>query len=294
MNTHKGSPPSLKHLSAKVARLLNVPQAKLTPVAGNWGLTVYRADTGSGYAAVKSGKASLEDHLEIEARMLADLRRAGQPIPQVLATTKDVLVTEWIEHDHVQLRPIHERTAAEALAALHQVRSDQFGYSYATQFGALLQPNHQTADWIGFFRDQRLLHYASRAGEGKLIDQAFTSRLERLAQNLEHLLEEPRYPALLHGDVWSGNILTQGAQLRAFVDPAVFAGHPEYELAYVTLHGTFGRAFFDAYHLICPISPDFLPRRRDIYLIVPLLQHAILSGPAYLHRIDRTLTRLGF
>ena len=280
-------------LAPAVARLLGARRARLVPVAGNWGLTVYRAETDQGLAAVKAGTPVLEGHLETEARMLADLARAGLKVPTVLALGENMLATEWIEHERTELRPIHERAAAEALLSLHAAARPAFGYPYPTQIGALRQPNEEGVTWTGFFRDRRLCHYAACAARAGLIDAGLLGRIERLAARLDRFLDEPDHPSLLHGDIWTGNVLIHGRRLGAFVDPALFCGHREYELAHVTLHGTFGHAFFAAYAASWPVPREFTELRRDIYLIVPLLQHAILSGPAYLHRIDRTLGRLG-
>jgi len=284
----------LGRLAARLECLLATRAVSLDRVAGNWGLTLYRAESADGRFAVKTGRPWLPAHLETEARMLADLHATGFPVPRVIATDERTLVTEWVDNDGAPLRPIHERAAAEALAALHAVPRPSFGYGYPTQFGALMQPNSPAPDWTSFFRDRRLVHFASLALDRRSLEPALHSRLLRLADRLDRFCAEPAHPALLHDDVWTGNILTDGPGLRAIVDPALFCGHPEYELAYVTLHGTFGAAFFDAYAAHHPIAPGFARLRRDLYLLVPLLQHAVLSGPVYLHRIDRILAKLGF
>lgn len=285
--------PSRVALAARVAALMNAADARLVPVAGNWGLTVYRAEMENGRAAVKAGRAQLEGHLETEARMLGDLAAAGLPVPEVHALEPDILVMEWIEHDALMPRPVHERAAGEMLAALHDRPQRAHGYGYPTQIGSIAQPNEAAPTWTGFFRDRRLLHYTSLAARAGLIEGRLAARLECLAGRLGTFIDEPVRPSLLHGDVWTGNVLLSGPRLAAFVDPAIFRGDAEYELAYVTLHGTFGRAFFEAYGARRPIAPEFEAVRRDLYLVVPLLQHVILSGPVYAHRIVRILDRLG-
>ena len=72
-------------------------------------------------------------------------------------------------------------------------------------------------------------------------------RLERLAERLPDYLTEPAHPSLLHGDLWTGNVLVRGDRVAGFVDPAIYYGHPEIELAFTTLFGTFGAAFFETY-----------------------------------------------
>ena len=128
--------------------------------------------------------------------------------------------------------------------------------------------------------------------EGRL-PSALCHRLERLAEKLEQYLEEPAHPALLHGDLWTGNVLVNGDRIAGFIDPAIYCGHPEIELAFTTMFGTFGRAFFEAYHAISPIAPGFHDLRRDLYNLYPTLVHVRLFGSSYLPPIEALLRRLG-
>ena len=83
-------------------------------------------------------------------------------------------------------------------------------------------------------------------------------------------------------------------RVTAFIDPAVYYGHPETELAFITLFNTFGDPFFDAYHALRPIRPGFFELRRDIHNLYPLLVHARLFGSSYLDGVERVIARLGF
>lgn len=225
--------------------------------------------------------------------MLRDLARAGLAVPEVIAEADDFLVMEWIEHDEGPIRAIHERAAGEALARLHNAPRSAFGYGYDTHIGALAQPNDAAPTWCEFFRDRRLMHYVGLVDARHLMPAGLAARIARFAAELDRWLGEPAHPSLIHGDVWFGNVLVRGPRLAAFVDPAIYHGDPEIELAYVTLHGTFGRAFFEAYGAHRPIEPGFHELRRDLLLIPALLMHAILCGPGYLHRVDRILARIG-
>jgi fructosamine-3-kinase len=126
------------------------------------------------------------------------------------------------------------------------------------------------------------------------LPMAMLQRLERLAARLDTLLEEPPYPSLLHGDLWTGNVLVgRGGRIAGFVDPAIYFGHPEIELAFGTLFGTFGAPFFRRYAEQRPLTPGFFELRRDLYNLYPLLVHVCLFGAGYLGGIERTLGRLG-
>lgn len=98
---------------------------------------------------------------------------------------------------------------------------------------------------------------------------------------------------MLHGDLWSGNILARRGRIVATLDPAIYYGHPEVELAFTTLFGTFGEPFFAAYAELAPIAPGFHELRRDLYNLYPLLVHVTLFGAGYLAPVERVLDRLG-
>ena len=122
----------------------------------------------------------------------------------------------------------------------------------------------------------------------------FFTRLERFSSRLDRWLHEPEYPSLIHGDVWTTNVLADDEQITGFIDPAVYYADPEVELAFTTLFGTFGDAFFARYQDFRPIRPGFFEERRDIYNLYPLLVHTRLFGGSYVHSVDSVLRRFGF
>lgn len=122
----------------------------------------------------------------------------------------------------------------------------------------------------------------------------FYRRLEKFAENLEKFLIEPDAPSLIYGDMWGGNILALNGKIAGFVDPAIYYAHPEIELAFSTLFGTFGQAFFDAYQELRPIEPGFFSERRDIYNLYPLLVHVRLFGGGYASQVDSILSRFSY
>jgi fructosamine-3-kinase len=128
--------------------------------------------------------------------------------------------------------------------------------------------------------------------EGRL-PSSMLGRIECLAERIDEHLIEPAFPSLLHGDLWTGNVLVRGGRIAGFVDPAIYCGHPEIELAFATLFGTFGAAFFDAYQERLKLEPGFHEERRDIYNLYPRLVHVRLFGSGYLSGIEATLARLG-
>ena len=108
------------------------------------------------------------------------------------------------------------------------------------------------------------------------------------------ILCEPAHPSLLHGDLWSGNIIVGNDCISGFIDPAIYCGHPETELAFTTMFSTFSDPFFEAYEALSPLEPGFFAERCKIYNLYPTLVHVRLFGASYLPPIDRVLQELGY
>ena len=100
-------------------------------------------------------------------------------------------------------------------------------------------------------------------------------------------------PALIHGDMWGGNILCRDGRVAAFIDPAIYHAEPEIELAFATLFATFGTPFFERYRDIRPIAPGFFEERPALYNLYPLLVHVRLFGGHYVASVEATLSQLG-
>jgi fructosamine-3-kinase len=119
------------------------------------------------------------------------------------------------------------------------------------------------------------------------------AKVESLAERLEEYLEEPERPSLIHGDVWSANVLAWGDRISAFLDPAIYHADPEIELSFISLSNSFGGRFFERYGEIRPIRPGFFELRRDLYNLYPLLVHVYFFGGGYLDSVRATLHRFG-
>jgi len=238
-------------LGASVTALATMPVG--------FGLTGFKVDLADGRKlAVKARQAPARADLRLEGYMLCELAsHSTLPVPAVHLSESDLLVMDFIDTDGGGITPHVERHAAELIAALHATPRPSFGYERDTLIGPLPQPNPQTDLWIPFFRDHRLLAMARAAqAEGKLPPKLLM-RLERLAERLDTYLAEPRHPSLLHGDLWSGNVLVRRKRIAGFVDPAIYCGHPEIELAFTTCSERLGRPSSRPMRLCCPWSPAF-------------------------------------
>jgi fructosamine-3-kinase len=108
------------------------------------------------------------------------------------------------------------------------------------------------------------------------------------------LIEAPAAPALVHGDIWASNLLVQDGRITGVLDPALYYGHPEVELAYIFLFHSFGQSFLQRYQALRPISPGFFEERIHVYQLYPLLSHVCHFGGHYVKDTSDKLTQLGF
>lgn len=230
--------------------------------------------------------------LRTEAWMLEYLAsNSALPVPRVQFQSDDLLLLEYIENDAGPLEGGAQRHAAELLAALHDVDTDRFGLERDTVIGGLHQPNAPSDGWLEFFAEQRLLYMGARARDAGAISVRCYDDIERLCNRLDRWLVEPVRPALLHGDMWGGNVLVREGRIVGFVDPAIYYGDAEVELAFSTLFSTFGAEFFSRYSALRPLDREFFEVRLPLYNLYPLLVHAVLFGQSYGRRVSETLER---
>lgn len=193
-------------------------------------------------------------------------------------------------------RPGFFEAFGRGFALLHRetVRHHEapFGFPHDNYIGSTPQPNGWAAGWVEFFRERRLGHQLRLARESGLSDPELDRMGERLLDRLEEWLELPEEPAcLLHGDLWSGNYLSDDDGEPVLLDPAAYYGHREADLAMTELFGGFDRSFYDAYREAWPLPPGSA-ERREIYKLYHLLNHLNLFGRGYRGRCLSTLQRL--
>jgi fructosamine-3-kinase len=285
---------SEKLLAEKIAEHLGERLRSARPLGGGCIGEVYKVELADGTDLVAKVDRESESHLKREAYMLRYLRENSElPVPEVYHGSETLLLMEFVEGSS-RFSEGAERHAAELLATLHGITADAYGHERDTLIGSLDQPNPWTGSWIQFFREQRLLYLARVAHEAGRLPAEDLRRVERLAEQLDGLIEEPEQPSLIHGDAWSANVLAKGDEISAFLDPAIYHADPEIELSFISLFDSFGAAFFERYEEIRGIRPGFFEERRDLYSLYPLLAHVYFFGGGYLSSVQSTLRRFGF
>lgn len=197
-----------------------------------------------------------------------------------------ILLIEWIEEG--------ERTEnfwkkfGEQLAAMHHVTNESFGLDESNNMGSVPQQNNPQRDWITFFIQQRLKPMIRRCDGKNLLTSKNHQQFEKLSTNLTSFFEQTEMPSLLHGDLWSGNLMCSKAGQPVVIDPAVYYGHRSMDLAMTTLFGGFHKSFYDAYNYHVPFPKNY-KEQWAVCNLYPLLIHLYLFGSSYLPQIERTL-----
>lgn len=281
-------------LRDEIAAAIGRTPVDFAPLHGGCISAVYRVRFATGSSLIAKVDEDDAGILPVEAFMLRYLAgNTALPVPEVSHASERLLIMSDVPGDS-RFGPAAERHAAELLAALHAHTAPAYGFERDTVIGGLHQPNPPTELWLPFFRDQRLRHMAGEAARAGRLPADLRLRLERLCLRLEDLLPKPARPSLIHGDVWTTNVLSEDGRITAFLDPAIYFAHNEMELAFITLFGTFGGDFFARYHELRPIAPGFFEARRHLYNLYPLLVHVRLFGGAYVNSVAQTLQRFGF
>jgi protein-ribulosamine 3-kinase len=275
-----------------IAGKLQVSPSCLTfrPVGGGSINLTFRLDvSGHPTAFCKLNSASKFPHLfEKEADGLESIKQQQCILtPNVLHTlavgNHQVLLLEWI--------PAGERTTTfwktfgQQLARLHQCTAESFGWKENNYMGSLPQQNHPSPGWTTFFQEQRLHPLIEQDLHQSLLQTPHLKAFEQLYKKLPHIFDPEEKPALLHGDLWSGNFMCNAQSLPVLIDPAVYYGHRSMDLGMTTLFGGFRQEFYEAYQYHYPL-PHNAEEQWQVCNLYPLLIHLILFGSSYLPQIE--------
>ncbi len=246
-----------------------------------------RLDTQSGMKFfLKLNNDAPADLFVREAEGLQALSLAGGPrVPGVYLVDSIFLLMEDLAPG--QRNKDFWQLLGSQLAMMHQCVSPQFGFLHDNYIGSTPQPNNWEDDGFTFYAQHRLLFQARLAYDKGRLDTVEMKQVERLVGKLDHLI--PDQPAsLLHGDLWSGNILSDEKGDPALIDPAVYYGWAEAELAMMALFGNPPDGFYHAYQSIRPLEQDF-EQRYPVYNLYHLINHLNLFGGGYLSSVKMIL-----
>ncbi|WP_109809599.1 fructosamine kinase family protein [Sphingosinithalassobacter portus] len=282
----------MDRLADRIGALAGSAVTVCTPLSGGDLSSVARFALADGRAGVaKSGP-----DVAIEAAMLCAMAATGARVPEVLAQNDGLLLMALVPGrsgpsgawDDLagQLGLLHREDDGSAVAA-HRSPSrrdgdGRYGWSCDYAFGKVAIINTPADAWPRFWAENRLLCHVPH------LHPRLARRVEALAARIgEHLPVSPP-PALLHGDLWGGNVMAQGSRVTGLIDPACYYGDREVDAAMLTLFDSPPPRFFDAMAL----APGWR-ERQPVYRLWPLLVHVRLFGGGYDAMAEQALEALG-
>jgi protein-ribulosamine 3-kinase len=219
-----------------------------------------------------------------EANGLRELEKAAAVrVPKVIHAEEDFILTEFINSSPQKKNFFIE--FGEKFSALHRYTSDSFGFYEDNYIGSTPQLNaaeeEEKNNWTIFYFNKRILYQFKLAEKNGYSSSELRKGIGNLESKIESILRgSEEAPSLLHGDLWGGNFITDEKGEPCLIDPAVYYGHREADLAMTKLFGGFSSQFYSAYNEAFPL-PEGYDYRENIYKLYHVLNHLNLFGGSY-------------
>ncbi|MDI2089929.1 fructosamine kinase family protein [Commensalibacter oyaizuii] len=217
---------------------------------------------------------------KIEADMLRFLAKHHIDVPKVIFADSHILILEVIQETNCLSQEAWQNLG-ETITKLHQIQHQNYGWHEDYAFDRVPLHNQFCDNWVEFWGNYRLACYLEN------LPIKTGKQIEILVKNLHNYIPTNPTPSLLHGDLWTGNILTN-INRSYLIDPACYFGHNEVDIAMLNIFGSPPSSFYKHYPLLNQGWEDRLP----IYQLFPALVHYILFGDYYLNMIHTLLNRL--
>lgn len=252
----------------------------------------YRLETSEGRFFLKINHSSRYPNMfDAEKRGLELLCLSAFKIPRPIATATvgdyQFMLMEWIEKG-VPKRDFWNEFG-RGLAALHSISGQAFGLDHDNYIGSLPQSNRERQNWSDFYREERLTPQMNLAKSQGRLTTGMKIGFDGLFEKLETIFPVEK-PSLIHGDLWSGNLMVADSGSPSIFDPAVYFGHREMDLAMMALFGGFGNDWVDAYNEVYPLENGWR-ERIPIGQLYPLMVHVNLFGGSYGRDVESILKR---
>jgi len=288
--------PISNHIEAWLSKFMGKPVTINTSASLGGGCinNALKIQTSGGVFFIKYNlSATYPEMFRKEALGLKILSDAGEiRVPKVVASETadkyEYLLLEFI--DPANKSATFWEQFGHSLAALHKHTQPFFGLDQDNYIGSLPQRNRKHPKWSEFFVQERLEPLVKLARNSGEVSQQTVIQFESLYNRLENLIPA-EVPSLLHGDLWSGNYMVDDKGNPCIIDPAVYYGHREVDLAMTRLFGGFPEAFYSGYNSAFRLENGW-EQRLDIHNLYPLMVHVNLFGGGYISDVKRILNRL--
>lgn len=240
---------------------------------------------------VKMNEQPIENFFKQEAENLQLLKSLGLSTPQVYGYGKvlgyNYLICELISEGQEEKQLWQQ--AGRLIGFLHTHKNEKFGFDSDNYLVDMKQDNRWQEDGIAFLVQNRILPAVGQCLMEEKISLSLYKSIESICHRLDRIIPQES-PSLLHGDLWTGNVILSQHRKPYFIDPACYYGLRENELAFSYLFGGFDASFYDAYLEVCPIQTGF-GERVSVYHIHPLLIHIYYFGSGYIPGLERIIKR---
>ena len=208
------------------------------------------------------------------------LKKFPHIFPSVKYYTEDLLIMDYIEHNN-NIDKNYQHLLSKEILKIHSINNKNYGFEFDSQIGGLKQNNTYNSNWINFFGEQRLNMIFELINKTDSMPKDTNKLLEKLLRNLEERIPKNPKPSLLHGDLWGGNILFHNNKFAGFIDPGIYFGHNELELAYLTWFKYVDDTFLNIYSDTISLHDDYL-EYEPIYQIYFSLLNVFLWNRDYI------------
>lgn len=252
----------------------------------------YKLETSSGTFFLKTNSASrFPKMFEAETQGLKLLSASEFTIPKPITTATlendQFILMEWIEKGVPKAKFWDE--FGRGLAKLHSLSNQHFGLDHDNYIGSLPQCNSEKETWADFYRDNRVIPQMKLAEKCGRLTSAMKRGFDALFHELENIFPTEK-PSLIHGDLWSGNMMVAANGSPCIFDPAVYYGNRETDLAMMALFGGFGDAWVEAYNEVYPLENGW-KERIPVGQLYPLMVHVNLFGGSYGSDVESILRK---
>jgi fructosamine-3-kinase len=260
---------------------------RVKPLPGGDINLTFQIETSNEFYFCKTNSSGIgADLLEKEAHGLKVLSRYCN-VPDIIASTPKVLILSWIID--AKKSKVFWQKLGEHLANLHKITSNKFGFDRDGYIGTLHQANGQYDDWNSFYVAQRLEPQLRLAVDKGLLATTDFGSIE-LMEKIVNIVTPTEPATLIHGDLWSGNILCNENGEPYIIDPCISYAHREMDIAMSMLFGKFDPVFYEAYHEARPLEVAYKDR-MDIYQLYYLLAHLNMFGIGYKNDVLKIINR---
>ena len=256
----------------------------VSSVSGGCISSAYRITDENGNNYFLKCNPSPKDLFIKESNGLTELKKADLiRVPEVIDSNEEFLLTEFIASGS-RSKNFFENFG-RSFAQLHKYTGKKFGFYENNYIGSNPQLNipikSEENDWVAFYFNKRILFQFKLAEKNGYAKKELIEGISFLEKNIHKIIGDSlEPPSLLHGDLWSGNYIIDENGNACLIDPAVYYGNREADLAMTKLFGGFSNEFYISYNDSYPLKEGY-EYRENLYKLYHVLNHLNIFGTSY-------------